>query len=162
MRIARVIGVAALVLMVAGLVVGTGCGTRGPQGIQGIQGPKGDTGAQGPPGSFSWGTPTSYGPYQLNIGIGSGDWFIPSETSSLGVGDRVEFSFTVAGAAVYYWVDDANENIILTGHRGDYVVSGQGAFIAASSGTYILHFQSHGTFLDTSLLTINYKVYPAL
>ena len=36
MRIAKVIAIVAVVLMVAGLVVGTGCGTQGPQGSAGF------------------------------------------------------------------------------------------------------------------------------
>jgi cytochrome oxidase Cu insertion factor (SCO1/SenC/PrrC family) len=36
MRIAKVIAIVAVVLMVAGLVVGTGCGTQGPQGSVGV------------------------------------------------------------------------------------------------------------------------------
>ena len=59
MRIARVIAIVAVVLMVAGLVVGTGCGA---------QGPKGDTGATGGvcslfvnPIVYSGTTPAIYG-----------------------------------------------------------------------------------------------------
>ena len=160
MRIARVIAIAAIVLMVAGLVLGTGCGGRGPQGIQGIQGPQGDRGIQGPAGSFSWGTPTSYGPYSFNIGTGSGSQDIPS----LNPGDRVEYNFTSAGANVYYWVHDPYGNAIVIGNSGystgsQSAASGQGAFIAAASGTYKLVFDSSGI-VTSSVLTVNYTVYP--
>jgi hypothetical protein len=81
----------------------------------------------------------------------------------LAPGDRVEFSFTVSGSAVRYWVYDPYDNIVLTGAGGDAVMSGQGGFIAATSallGTYALHFVSSGI-LTPSVLTISYTVYPA-
>jgi hypothetical protein len=146
--------------------LGTGCagpkGDTGATGTTGAQGPKGDTGATGAtgaqgPAGFSWGTPTSYGPTSWNIGTGPDDWTIPS----LHPGDRVEFSFTVSlGSAVYYWVFDPYGIIIITGggpaSSRQEMSSGQCAFIAATSGSYILRFNSVGT----SVLHIYYTVYP--
>ncbi|MBM4463613.1 MAG: hypothetical protein FJ012_09865 [Chloroflexi bacterium] len=148
MRIARVIAIAAVVLMVLGLFLGTGCGSEGPQGIQ------------GPAGSFGWGTPMSYGPYSFSIGTGSGSRSIPS----LKPGDRVTFTFTGAGADVYYWVHDPYGNAILIGNS-PYAMDaaktsyGQGAFIAATAGTYRLAFSSIGI-LTSSVITVSYTVYP--
>lgn len=59
MKVVKVIAVMALALVVAGLVLGTGCGSQGPVGATGATGA---TGPQGPAG-FGWGTPTNYGPY---------------------------------------------------------------------------------------------------
>lgn len=176
MKLMKVFAVVALALMVLGLLLVTACGTQGPQGPKGdtgatgAQGPKGDTGAtgpQGPAGSLSWGTPSSYGPYTLDIGTGSGDqaiWIISSGFYiGLAPGDRVQFSFSVSGSAARYWVYDPYGNIVLTGAGGDAVMSGQGGFIAATSallGTYALHFVSSGI-LTPSVLIINYTIYPA-
>jgi hypothetical protein len=183
MKVIKVIAVIALVLVVAGLVLGAGCSSQGPTGPTGPQGPKGDTGAtgaqgpagltgaQGPagptgatgaqgPAGFRWGTPQSYGPYSMNIGTSHGFQSI----SSLNPGDRVSFTFTVAGADVYYWVHDPYGNTILIGNGGyttgsQASASGQGAFIATASGTYSLVFSSSGI-VTPSVLTINYTVYP--
>lgn len=192
MKVVKVIAVMALALVVAGLVLGTGCGSQGPVGATGAQGPKGDTGAQGPvgatgaqgpkgdtgtqgpvgatgatgatgpqgPAGFGWGTPTSYGPYVLSIGTGTGSWSIPS----LKPGYRVLYSFSVTGSTVTYWVRDPYTNIVLIGN-GHYstgsaaAMSGQGAFIAATSGAYQLSFSSTGI-VTPSVLTINYTIYP--
>jgi hypothetical protein len=214
MRMFKVATIIVVVLMVAGLVVGTGCGGRGPTGLPGLsgvgigsivnngdgtftlhltdgssfttdnltgpkgdtgdtgaQGPKGDTGDTGPrgfpgpPGGLRWGNASVYGPYSLDIGTGSGDLTIPSPPgilSTLNPGDRVEFSFTVAGADVWYRVFDPYGNTILNGNDGNKAGEGktwQGAFIAAASGTYKLHFVSSGI-LTSSVLIINYTVHP--
>jgi hypothetical protein len=156
-------------------------GPQGEQGPVGPQGPKGDTGATGPqgqkgdtgatgatgpkgdkgdPGGLAWGTPVCYGPYILDIGTGSGSEAIPS----LDPGDRVSYTFTVTGSDVYYWVHDPYGNAIIIGNApystgSQASDSGQGAFIAATSGTYKLAFSSTGIFTP-SLLTIYYCVYP--
>jgi hypothetical protein len=135
-------------------------GLQGPQGIQGLgqqgeQGPQGVKGDKGEPGEFSWGTPYSRGPYILDIGTGWGYWYIPA----LEPGDRVDFDFSVTGSSVYYWVRDPWDNNILTGYKGNAVMSGSGAFIAAAPGTYTIVFSSTG-FFTPSLLTIYYTVYP--
>ena len=151
MKAVRILGVVVLVLMLVGLVLGTACaGSKGEQGL------KGDTGATGASG-LVWGTPVLYGPYSKDIGTTYGFQSIPS----LNPGDRVDFSFTVAGSQVRYWVQDPNpnNNWILTGNAGNLVMSGGGSFIAASSGTYFLHFVSSGI-LTPSVLTIYYTVYP--
>jgi len=124
-------------------------GPQGPQGLQGIQGPKGD------PGGLVWGTPTEYRPYTFDIGT-AGDYF---SIASVNPGDRVEFSFTVSGSDVHYWVEDPWYNHILTGRLGNAVSEGAGSFIAASSGPYLLHFASTGL-VTPSVLTINYTIYP--
>jgi hypothetical protein len=64
---------------------------------------------------------------------------------------------------VYYWVHDPYGNAILIGNAGyatgsQEAMSGQGAFIAAASGTYELAFSSTGIFTP-SVMTINYTVY---
>ena len=124
-------------------------GPQGPQGLQGIQGPKGD------PGGLVWGTPIEYGPYDFDIGT-AGDYF---SITSINPGDRVEFTFSVSGSDVKYWVEDRWYNHILTGRLGNAVSEGAGSFIAASPGPYLLHFASTGL-LTPSGLTINYTVYP--
>jgi len=145
-------------------------GATGATGAMGLQGPKGDTGAtgatgatgpqgpQGPkgdPGGLAWGTPTNYGPYTLSIPAGGyGYESIPS----LSPGDRVSFSFTVTGSSVHYSVEDPSYNIILTGYGGNAVTSGNGDFIAASSGTYHLYFTSTGI-VTPAVLIIYYTVY---
>lgn len=133
-------------------------GPPGPQGQQGPTGPQGPEGPQGEPGEclcFTWGTPYTMGPYILDIGTGWGYWYIPP----LEPGDRVAFDFEVTGSSVYYWVRDPWDNIILTGYRGNAVMSGSAAFIAAAPGTYTIVFSSTGI-LTPSLLTIHYGVYP--
>ena len=159
-----------VVLLVGSLVASSCAGEQGPQGIQGEQGPqgqKGDTGATGPqgpkgdPGGLVWGSPVTYGPYIVDIGTGSGSRAIPS----LKAGDRVSYTFSVSGSDVYYWVHDPYGNAMLIGNAASYSTgslasdSGQGAFIAATSGSYKLAFQSTGI-LTPSLLTIYYTVYP--
>jgi len=95
------------------------------------------------------------GPYVLAIGTGVGYQDIPS----LNPGDRVEFDFAASGSTVYYSVRDPYANVVLTGNAGDDTYSGQGAFIAATSGIYRIRFSSTG-FITPSVLTINYTVYP--
>jgi hypothetical protein len=102
-----------------------------------------------------WGTPIEYGPSDFDIGT-AGDYF---SIASINPGDRVEFTFTVSGSDVKYWVEDRWYNHILTGRLGNAVSEGAGSFIAASSGPYLLHFSSTGL-LTPSVLTINYTVYP--
>ena len=94
----------------------------------------------------------SYGPYSLNIGTGSGDFSI----SSVHTGDKIQFNFQAAGSTVSYAVLDPSGNTILTGNGN--VQSGNGNFIAATSGTYKLHFVSTG-FFTPSVLTISYTNY---
>ena len=150
------LSVLALVLAIIALVIAIvlpmqiQAGPQGPQGLQGIQGPKGD------PGGLVWGTPTEYGPYNFDIGT-AGDYF---SIASVNPGDRVEFSFTVSGSDVQYWVEDPWYNHILTGRLGNAVSEGAGSFIAASSGPYLLHFTSTGLVIP-SVLAINYTIYPA-
>jgi len=124
-------------------------GWQGPQGLQGIQGPKGD------PGGLVWGTPIEYGPYTLDIGT-AGDYF---SIASVNPGDRVQFTFTVSGSDVKYWVADRSYNYILTGYTGAPVSRGTGSFIAATSGPYFLYFVSTGIFTP-SVLIIRYIVHP--
>lgn len=124
-------------------------GLTGATGSQGLQGPKGDT------GGLAWGTPTNYGPYTLDIGTGNGAQI----TTDLNSGDLVQFSFTVSGSSVYYWVEDSFGNIILTGKGGTAVMEGMGHFIAAGGGTYWLSFTSTGV-VTPSVLIIYYTVYP--
>ena len=124
-------------------------GWQGPQGLQGIQGPKGD------PGGLVWGTPIEYGPYTLDIGT-AGDYF---HIEPVNPGDRVQFTFTVSGSDVLYWVEDPWYNHILTGRLGNAVSEGTGSFIAASYGPYLLHFSSTGL-VTPSVLIIHYYVHP--
>ena len=93
-----------------------------------------------------------FGPYTFSISTGSGDWNI----SSIKMGDRVQFDFQAAGATVSYSVRDPNGNTILTG--GGYVQFGGGSFVAATSGTYKLHFVS-SEFSTLSVLRIRYIIY---
>jgi hypothetical protein len=184
MKLVKVFALIVVAITVLGLVLGTACagetGSQGPQGLQGPQGPQGPQGEQGPqglqgpqgpqgeqgpqglqgPAGFDWDTPQSHGPYILDIGTGSGSEAIPS----LKPGDRVSYTFTVTGSDVYYWVHDPYGNAILIGNApystgSQASDSGQGAFIAATSGSYKLAFQSTGIFTP-SLLTIYYTVYP--
>lgn len=98
----------------------------------------------------------SFGPYTLNIGTASGDLAVPG----LNAGDRVEFTFNVTGAQVYYSARDAYGNIVLTGSGGGKVMSGSGSFVAASAGDYKLHFESGGI-ISGSNLGVGYTVYYA-
>jgi hypothetical protein len=98
--------------------------------------------------------PQSFGPQSFNIGIGLGDFTIPSINS----GDKVEFQFSAAGSTVYFSVLDPNSNTIITGSGGNKVASGSGSFIASSSGTYTIHFKSSGI-LTPSVITVNYTQY---
>ncbi|MBI4320071.1 MAG: hypothetical protein HY675_16390 [Chloroflexi bacterium] len=101
--------------------------------------------------------PKAVGPTSMNIGTGYGS--VP--IWGLSRGDQVEFSFTVAGADVYYTVSDPNGSTILQGSGGTKVSRGQGAFIAALDGRYSIDFASSGI-LTSSVLTVNYTVtYPA-
>lgn len=125
-------------------------GPQGPQGLQGPQGPKGD------PGGLVWGTPTEYGPYTLDIGT-TGDYF---SIAAVSPGDRVQFTFTVSGSDVNYWLLDPWYNFILTGYTGAPVTEGTGSFIAATSGPYFLYFASTGL-VTPSVLIIRYIVHPA-
>ena len=97
-------------------------------------------------------TPIVFPPSSYNIGTGSAGWPI-----SLNTGDRVEFSFTVAGADVTYNVSDPSKNIILTGSQKGQ--SGQGSFTASASGNYQLNIFSTG-FFTSSVVTVSYTVYP--
>jgi hypothetical protein len=147
-------------------------GPQGPIGLTGAtgpQGPEGDTGATGPqglkgdrgdPGGLAWGTPSQHGPIVLDIGTSTGSVSI----AGLNPGDRVYFSFSVSGSNVYSWVHDPYGNAILicnapyeTGSQA--ASSGQGAFIAAASGTYTLAFKSTGT-VTPSVIVVYYTVYP--
>ena len=182
MRTAKVIAIIAAVLMVAGLVLGTGCssqGPAGPTGATGAQGPKGDTGPQGPSGGLAWGTPVSYGPYQywmLSKGVGFTLWSIPLQP-----GDRVLFTITGADCG-YSWVGvtDPYDNVVYIynsneasneftndlgiQHDGRYFTrasdSGQGAFVAAASGNYTLGISDVDGSETATPLTFSYTVYP--
>jgi hypothetical protein len=145
----------ALVLAIIALVVAV---VLPMQIATGPQGPKGD---KGDPGALSWGTPSQYGPYVLEIGIGTGSQLIPG----LSAGDRVQFSFSASGSDVSFWVHDPYGNAILIGNSpyetgAQATSSGYGAFIAAASGTYRLAFKSSGI-VTPSVIVINYTVYPA-
>jgi len=97
----------------------------------------------------------SFGPTSFSIGTGSGNNTLPS----VNAGDTVEFQFTVAGAPVYYSVLDPNNNIVLTGNGGKDAMSGQGSFIASSSGSnYVIHFNSTGI-VTPSVITVNGTIY---
>jgi hypothetical protein len=144
-------------------------GPQGPVGPAGPQGPKGDTGATGPqgpkgdkgdPGGLAWGTPSQYGPIVLNIGTSTGSVSL----AGLNPGDRVYFSFSVSGSDVYSWVHDPYGNAIVIcnasyGTGSQAASSGQGAFIAATSGTYALAFRSTGI-VTPSVIVVYYTVYP--
>ena len=95
--------------------------------------------------------PQSFGPTSFNIGIGSGNYSMPS----INVGDQIQFNFTSAGSLVWFSVLDPNSNIILTGSGGNKVASGAGSFVAASAGTYTINFKSSGI-LTPSVITVNY------
>ena len=134
-------------------------GPAGPRGEQGLQGPKGPTGDKGDPGGLAWGTPSQPDPYVLDIDTGTGS--VP--IAGLNPGDRVSFSFNVNGTDVIFWLHDPYGNAILIGNSpyntGAWAISsGEGAFIAASSGTYRLAFRSSGP----SVIVANYIVYPVL
>lgn len=185
MRVVKVIAVIALVLVVAGLVLATGCSSQGPvgpTGATGAQGPKGDTGAtgpEGPAGGLAWGTPVTYGPYQLWM-IRKNEGFTFASIP-LQPGDRVAFTITGADCGYsYVEVTDPYDSVVyiynpnelsneLTNdlgiqHDARYFTrasdSGQGAFIAAASGNYTLGiFDVDGS--DTATpLTYSYTVYP--
>lgn len=96
----------------------------------------------------------SFGPTSFNIGTTSGNFSIPTVSA----GDTVNFQFTAAGSLVYYSVLDPNNNIILTGDGGNKVASGQGTFIASSSGTYTINFKSSGI-VTPSVMTVNGSIY---
>ena len=96
----------------------------------------------------------SFGPTSFNIGTSSGNFTVPTVSA----GDTVNFQFTAAGSLVYYSVLDPNNNIILTGDGGNKVASGQGTFIASSSGTYTINFKSSGI-LTPSVMTVNGSIY---
>lgn len=182
MKVVKVIAVIALVLVVAGLVLGTGCaGKIGPQG------PKGDTGPQGASGGLAWGTPVSYGPYTNSIYSDAG---FTQQIANLQPGDRVSFNFTSPNNChMFASVSDPYDNIVYIDNlcecqeglanwftvKENYTLfcsdcsqtpasSGQGAFIAAASGTYeINHVSSiwvvNGMPVPTELTT-SYTVYP--
>lgn len=97
----------------------------------------------------------AFGPYSVHIDRGSGDL----KVSSITTGDRVHFSFTVAGSHVnYYSVSDPYGNIILTGLGGNAVASGRGSFMASTSGDYKLHFRSSGI-IRPLVVTVYYTIY---
>ena len=98
--------------------------------------------------------PYSSGPQSFNIGTGSGNYTI----NGVSIGDRIQFSFTVAGSDVTFSVLDPNGNTILDGNAGNKAPSGSGSFTASTSGGYKLHFVSSGI-LTASVLIINYTVY---
>lgn len=93
--------------------------------------------------------------YSLNIGLSSGSYPL-----NLSVGDEVDFSFTVVGSQVWYNVQDPNSNIILTGSGGSKVMAGNGTFTAATSGVYLLYFESSGI-ITSSGVEITGTIYPA-
>jgi hypothetical protein len=135
-------------------------GAQGPKGGTGATGPQGPKGDKGDPGGLAWGTPSQHGPYVLEIGLGTGSLTV----SGLDPGDRVYFSFTASGSDVSFWVRDPYGNGILIGNlpyeTGAMATSsGQGAFIAAASGTYELAFKSSGV-VTPSVIVVNYTVYP--
>lgn len=174
--------VIALVLVL--IVLGTGCaGEIGPQG------PKGDTGATGPQGAsggLAWGTPVSYGPYTNSIYSDAG---FTQQIANLQPGDRVSFNFTSPNNChMFAWVKDPYDNIVYIDNLCEYekywanwftvndyglfcsdcsqtpASSGQGAFIAAASGTYKIDYVSsiwvvNGMPVPT-VLTTSYTVYP--
>ena len=144
-------------------------GATGPQGQQGLkgdtgaigpQGPQGPKGDKGDPGGLAWGTPSQHGPYVLEIGLSTGSVLV----AGLNSGDRVYFWFSVSGSDVNFWVHDPYGNAILIGNApyetgSQASSSGQGAFIAAASGTYRLAFRSTGV-VTPSVIVVNYNVYP--
>jgi len=145
MRTLRIITLVSIIITVSVLAVG----------CQGVPGPQGPQGPQGEPGGLSWGDPQSPAPYVFDIGTTGGN----HQIGPLSPGDRVSFDFTVSGSKVYYWVQDTYLNIILTGCGGDRVISGEGSFIAAGSGSYWLVFESTGL-ITPSVITINYTIWP--
>jgi hypothetical protein len=161
--LALVLAIIALVVaVVLPMQIATGQqGPKGDTGATGATGPQGPKGDKGDPGALSWGTPSQYGPYVLEIGIGTGSQSIPG----LSAGDRVQFSFSASGSDVSFWVHDPYGNAILIGNSpyetgAQATSSGYGAFIAAASGTYRLAFKSSGI-VTPSVIVINYTVYPA-
>jgi hypothetical protein len=143
-----------------------GSGAQGQQGLKGdtgaigAQGPQGPKGDKGDPGGLAWGTPSQHGPYVLEIGLGTGSLSV----AGLKPGDRVYFSFSASGSTVMFWVRDPYGNGILIGNLpyetgSQATSSGQGAFIAAASGTYTLAFKSTGV-VTPSVIVVNYTVYP--
>lgn len=183
MKAVRIFGVAVLVLMLVGLVLGTACagkqgpqgetgdtGATGAQGEKGDKGDKGDTGATGDTG-FGWGTPTTYGPFVLDIGtvtqwLESGTfWFYQSGSSALPgtmespitPGDRIVYTLRRSGLPPHYSVRDFFCNILSSSNF--YNSYNEGSFIAAGSQNYCLHFEGTGT-AEHSIVTIYYTVYP--
>ena len=134
-------------------------GEQGPVGPRGEQGPQGPKGDKGDPGGLAWGTPSEHDPDVLNIGPGIGS----ASIAGLNPGDRVSFTFSVSGSDVIFWVHDPYGNAILIGNSpyetgAGGTSSGEGAFIAAASGTYRLAFRAS----DPSVIVVNYIVYPVL
>ena len=132
-------------------------GETGARGLQGLQGPKGD---KGDPGGLAWGSPLQRGPYVLDIGLGTGYVSV----TGLSPGDRVYFWFSASGSDVSFWVHDPYGNAILIGNSpyttaSQATSSGQGAFIAAASGTYRLAFKSSGV-VTPSVIVVNYTLHP--
>jgi hypothetical protein len=96
----------------------------------------------------------NFGPRSFNIGTGWGDFNLPSIKAQ----DRIDFNFTSAGAEVKYLVRDPNGNTVLVGYGGNKVQSGQGSFIGAVEGVYVIHFESGGI-LTSSVLTVSGTVH---
>ncbi len=161
------LSVIALVLAIVALVLAIVL----PMSIQGRQGPKGDTGAtgatgpqgpQGPkgdkgdPGGFSWAPSVKYGPYTLAV---LAETWGNEQIPSIRLGDRVSVNFTVSGSPVRYEVSDPQGNTILSVSGEGAYMSGGGAFIAASFGTYTLSIYSTGWLgYSSSVCIINYWV----
>lgn len=149
------------ILLEQGILATGEQGPPGPRGEQGLQGPPGSKGDKGDPGSLAWGTQSHHGPYVLDIGTGTGSWYM----ADLQPGDRVFFSFSVSGSDVSFWVHDPFRNAILIGNSpyetgSEKTSVGSGAFIAAVGGDHRLAFSSSGM-LTPSVITINYFVFPA-
>jgi hypothetical protein len=139
MKSIKVITVVALVLMVAGLVLGTGCGTQGPQGPAGVgiesvvnngdgtftllltdgwsfttdnlTGPKGDTGATGATGQQGVQGPAGQGYSPMQIALLR--WYEANQTGiSYVVGSDSYGPYGICFDGANVWVTNQYSNIV--------------------------------------------------
>jgi hypothetical protein len=100
-------------------------------------------------------SPTYYGPYILYVSNGPSFYYLPAMSS----GHIVNINFTVSGPAVYYWVLDPNNNVVLFGNGGNSVfMSAFDTFTTATDGVYVIGFFSTQQ-SNLSIVNINYSIY---
>jgi hypothetical protein len=107
---------------------------------------------QYPPPTIIYTTQTSstIGPIMFLV-----DSFYSTRNIQIETGKIMHFSFYVSGSAVRYWVLDPNGNPVYIGNNGNFVMGGEGDFLAVAAGSYQFVFGS--TFQSgPSIITLYY------